>query len=105
MRTLVLLGLGLVSSVTLLGCGGASIEEVCQRSCECLGNCETQQSECEASGKAFEELSDDLGCRDSWDAYLSCLDESLTCDDGVVNDSACDVEFSAFQADCDLDAG
>ncbi len=105
MRSLIVLGLGLVAPFMLAGCGGASIEDVCQRSCECLDNCDTQQSQCEASGKAFEELSDELGCRDSWDAYLSCLDENLTCDNGSVDDSACDVEFSAFQSDCGVDAG
>lgn len=69
-----------------------------------MGNCDTQQSQCEASGKAFEELSDERGCRGSWDAYVSCLDESLACEDGVVNDSACDAELSAFESDCDVEA-
>lgn len=105
MRTLILLGLGLVSPMMLLACGGASIDEVCQRACECQGDCDTQKAVCEANGNAFEQLSDEVGCRDSWDAYLSCLDENLTCDNGVVDDSACDAEFSAFQSECGVDAG
>lgn len=103
-HALILLGLGLASAVTLSGCGGASIEEVCQRACECLDNCDTQQSQCEASGKSFEELADERDCRDAWDAYLSCLDENLSCDN-VLDSSVCEAEFSTFQSDCGVDAG
>ena len=106
MRASTLFGLGLLCPLfAVMGCGGATIEELCQRSCECLDNCDTQQESCEKNGKAFEKLSDENGCRDSWDAYVSCLDEELTCTDGSVNESACGSEFETFLTDCDATGG
>ncbi len=107
MRALVVLALvGLSPLFGLSACGGgASIEDICQRSCECLGNCETQQAECEANGKAYEKLSDELGCRDAWDDYVSCLDENLTCTNGDVNQNVCDAELTTFETDCSTTAG
>lgn len=103
MRLLSLVALG--PALLLLGCGGASIEELCQRSCECLGNCDTQQADCEKSGKAYQDLADEVGCRDAWDAYLSCLDDELTCVDGKIDESACSSELDTFETECSTSAG
>lgn len=106
MRLFALLAIVLSTPLwALAGCGGASIADICQRACECVGNCDTQQDECERNGEAYEELASELGCSDSWDAYVSCLDENLVCTDGEVNEGACSAELSTFESDCSTTAG
>ena len=59
---------------------GPSIDALCDEMCECRGGCsESEKTDCVNGGEDLKKEADGAGCGDTWDEYLVCLDENMTC--------------------------
>lgn len=75
----------------LLGGCGPTVDSVCE---DLQRECNVGVVECQADGEQIEDLAEDEGCEDGFEAYLDCIDAS-GCDTG----EAC-AEIRADLEDC-----
>lgn len=80
------------------GCGGASVDSICDRVCECEQCTDADRTQCVSSGEQFENQAVAAGCQDQYDEYLSCLDDNLVCTNGEAEASGCGAAVSALDS-------
>jgi hypothetical protein len=73
------------------GPGAAYCEAVC--SCESCSNAEVES--CSEDIKSLSDQAGEKGCDAPFESYLGCL-ESLPCDEGLIDDSACSTDYVAL---------
>jgi len=72
----------------IVGCG-ADCEDLCE---EANDECEGEDDDCSDSCSDLEELSEKAGCEDSYDDFLSCIDDA----DDICKEDKCQSEGKAF---------
>src|SRR4051812_11877289 len=92
----VAIGLGSLFGYT--GCGGASIDGVCDTSCDCSKCSDKERSECKADGEKAEKNADDAKCSDEFNKYIDCFSSKATCKSGVYTTKDCDQEEKTYTA-------
>lgn len=66
------------------GCGGTSDEQriaaLCEEMCDCNGGCsDGERTDCTNGGESLRDEASAAGCSDTWNEYILCLDENMTC--------------------------
>ena len=84
--------LALSIGLTAAACGGPSPETLCKRLCDCGACAAGDEESCASSLEDAEQEAADEECGAEYDAYVTCLDESLECKDGTADVSDCDDE-------------
>lgn len=90
--------LGVISAViwgATPGCG-PSAGGYCEKLCDCTGCSVSENAECVDSIEDVRAAADEKGCRDKFDAYLSCVDHELLCVQGAVDADGCEAEQTAL---------
>jgi hypothetical protein len=79
------------------GCGGgASIESLCERSCECTGCSDDEFADCIDDAEDLEKYAEERGCSDQFSELLDCTDTELECNDGETDVDGCEAELVAL---------
>ena len=81
-------------SVCLVGCGGASWQDICDQVAECEG--ESSRTKCETNLGHFADVAEAEDCEGDFDDYIECIDEEGACNEG---EDRCDERGRAF-AEC-----
>ncbi len=89
-------GFAVMSSMAACGTTSASL---CDRVCECMGCSESERTSCVDDLDDAAKAAGDQGCEDTYDEYLGCIDDQLTCVGDRVEADGCDAEAQAF-AEC-----
>ena len=67
----------------LAGCGGASVDSICDKVADCEGDAERE--ECVAEGNEYQQRAENPGCGDEFDDFLACIDDNFQCVNGSVD--------------------
>jgi hypothetical protein len=75
------------------GCGGTSVQSLCDQICECEG-CDDSAQACLHEYTAIREKSEENGCGDDLQGFLDCASEHLECKDKEASfESGCSGEI------------
>jgi hypothetical protein len=106
LRFLFPLGVTLALAVPAVaaGCGGPTVDSICNQVCDCQGCSESQYRDCVDEGSRFQRRVEAAGCGDILADYLACLDDNFVCVNGRFDDDraerVCDPIEEALD-DCD----
>ena len=80
LRTMAAGTLGTMLWALAPGCG-PSVGAYCNKICDCTGCSDSELDDCVDAIDDARKDAEDEGCSGEFDAYLSCLDGELTCED------------------------
>lgn len=84
----------LLTSALTTGCGGATVEDVCNT---CKGD-STKVEACTKDGLREQSRAETAGCTGEFQALVDCAVDKSTCSaDGDIKTEACDPESDAYE--------
>lgn len=87
----------LLTAVSLAGFAGAGgchrpLTAMCNQECACIRCTDFDLEECEAKVEVAAEKAASLDCSGEFQKFVDCLDDKLSCDNGVARTDKCEAE-------------
>jgi hypothetical protein len=95
---LAFLSLVLGSGLVVMGCGGASVSDICELICTCNPCTDADRKECESEGEAAKKEAESAGCGSAFGDALTCFHDHASCNDENAASDACSSRFDALEA-------
>lgn len=89
----------IASAAAASGCGGASVESLCQRACDCESCGPNDLAECKSELDASQQAAAAAHCEALYETQLDCYDARFVCLNDNVEVEGCEVEEKAV-LDC-----